>query len=143
VKDYQDNLLTGQLQHIDFYHISATKALHTKVPIHVDGTAVGVRNGGLMETVIHEVEVECLAKDIPQGIRVDVTDLDIGSSIKVGDLRSAKGVKILTNADAILVHIVFARNTIEVPVVETAAVADVATADSKEAPAKASPEKKG
>jgi len=143
VKDYQDNLLTGQVQHIDFYHISATKALHTKVPIHVDGTAVGVRNGGLMETVIHEVEVECLAKDIPQGIRVDVTDLDIGSSIKVGDLPSAKGVKILTNADAILVHIVFARNTIEVPVVETAAVADVATADSKEAPAKASPEKKG
>jgi len=142
VKDYQDNLLTNQVQHIDFYHISATKALHAKVPIHVDGTAVGVRNGGLMETVIHEVEVECLAKDIPHGIRVDVTALDIGNSIKVSDLPATKGVKILTNADAILVRIVFARNTIETPVAETAAVADAATPESKEAPAKASPDKK-
>ena len=142
VKDYQDNLLTNQVQHIDFYHISATKALHAKVPIHVDGTAVGVRNGGLLETVIHEVEVECLAKDIPHGIRVDVTALDIGNSIKVSDLPATKGVKILTNADAILVHIVFARNTIETPVAETAAVADAATPESKEAPAKASPDKK-
>jgi large subunit ribosomal protein L25 len=142
VKDYQDDILTNMVQHIDFFQISATKALHTKVPVHVEGSAVGVRNGGLLETVVHEVEVECLAKDIPHSIIVDVSKLDLGDSIKVGDLAAPKGVKILSNADAVVVHVISTRGLADVPVAAEAAPAAEATpAAAKEGAAKA-PEKK-
>ena len=146
VKDYQDDILTNSVQHIDFYHISNTKTLHTKVPVHVEGSAVGVRNGGLLEIIVHEVEVECLAKDIPHGIRVDVSVLDLGGSVRVSDLVAPKGVKILSNGDGVVAHIISTRGLSDVPVAEVAAVeaAPVAGKDApaaKTAPAKAADKK--
>lgn len=143
VKDYQDDVLTGKVQHIDFYHVSATKTLHAKVPVHLTGNAVGVRNGGLLETVTHELEVECLAKDIPHDIKVDVSGLDMNASIYVRDLKIPAGVKVLTNTDAVVAHVISTRSLDSVPDTEvTGAPAAEVAAPAAKAPAAKAQEKK-
>lgn len=140
VKDYQDDVLTGKVQHVDFYHVSATKTLHAKVPVHLSGTALGVRNGGLLETVTHEIEVECLAKDIPHDIKVDVSALDMNASVYVRDLKVPAGVKLLTNGDTVVAHVISTRSLDSVPATEVAAPA--AEAAPAAAPAAKAQEKK-
>ncbi len=120
VKDYQDDILSGHIQHIDFYHVSATKTLHAKVPVHLVGTAAGTREGGLLERVSHEIEVECLAKDIPHDVKVDVSALGMNDSIYVRDLKFAPGIKVLTNIDAVVAHVISTRSLDSVPETETA-----------------------
>jgi large subunit ribosomal protein L25 len=141
VKDYQDDVLSGQIQHIDFYHVSATKTLHARVPVHLTGTALGVRNGGLLEHVSHEIEVECLARDIPHNVTVDVSELDMNASIYVRDLKFAAGVKVLTNADTVVVHVISTRSLDSVPETEvtTAPAAEDAAAAGAAAAAPAAP----
>ena len=143
VKDFQDDVLTGHIQHVDFYHVSATKTLHAKVPVRLVGTSIGVRNGGLMETVSHEIEVECLAKDIPHEIKIDVTALDMNASVYVRDIKLADGVKILTNADAVIVHVISTRTLDSVPETEvTGTPAAESAAPAAAAPAAKAQEKK-
>lgn len=135
VKDYQDDILTGRIQHIDFYHVSATKTLHAKVPVHLAGSPVGVRNGGLLEQVTHEIEVECLAKDIPHDFKVDVSGLDLHQGISVRDLPIPTGVKVLTSGEAVVAHIVTTRAEVEAPVAAAAEEGEAApAADAAAAP---------
>jgi len=144
VKDYQDDILSGKIQHVDFYHVSATKTLHAKVPVRLEGTALGVRNGGLLEQVSHEIEVECLAKDIPHDVRIDVSALDLNAGFYVRDLKLPSGVKILTNPDTVLAHVISTRSLDSVPATEVAAPAaegDAAAAPAGGAPAKAQEKK--
>lgn len=103
VKDYQENLLKRQILHIDFFEIESGKVLRTRVPIHVTGNAPGVREGGILETGVHELEIECLPKDIPDVYTVDISTLAIGSSVHVSDLGALSGVRILTSPDQMLV----------------------------------------
>jgi len=135
VKDYQDDILTGRIQHIDFYHVSATKTLHAKVPVHLVGSPVGVRNGGLLEQVTHEIEVECLAKDLPHSFKVDVSGLDLHQGISVRDLTVPAGVKVLASGDTVVAHIVTTRAEAEAPaaaaVTEEGAAAPAADAAPK------------
>jgi len=122
VKDFQDDILSGNIQHVDFYQVSETKTLHAKIPVHVTGSPLGVRNGGNLEVVTHEVEVECLAKDLPHSLEIDITELALGDSVCVRDLPVTKGVKILTSQDTVVAHVVNPRGE-ETPVVVEAPVA--------------------
>jgi len=115
VKDYQDDVLTGNIQHVDFYHVSATKTLHAKIPVHLTGSPVGVRNGGLLEQVTHEVEVECLAKDLPHNLKIDVSGLDVHQGVSVRDLAVPANVKILTSGESVVAHIITTRAEVEAP----------------------------
>jgi len=99
VKDYQEDMMRGRIMHIDFYEIEQGKVLRTHVPVHLDGTPVGVKEGGILEHLIHEVEIECLPKDLPEDIVVNVDEMDIGDSIHVSDIPAMDGVKILTSED--------------------------------------------
>lgn len=136
VKDYQDDILTGRIQHIDFYHVSATKTLHAKVPVHLVGSPVGVRNGGLLEAVTHEIEVECLAKDIPHDVKVDVAGLNMNDSIYVRDLKLAANVKILTHGDTVVAHVISTRSLDSVPETEVTGTPAAEAAPAAAAPAK-------
>jgi large subunit ribosomal protein L25 len=143
VKDYQDDILTGHIQHVDFYHVSATKTLHARVPVHLTGNAIGIRNGGLLEQVTHEIEVECLAKDLPHSIKVDVSGLDLHQGISVKDLAVAAGVKVLTNADSVIAHVVTTRAEVEAPAAAAAPAEGEAAAPAEgAAPAAKAQEKK-
>ena len=109
VKDYQEDITKEQIMHLDFFEVERGKKLKTKVPVNVEGSSVGVKMGGVLEQLLHEVNVECLPKDIPAKITVNVDALNIGDSIHVNDLEAVDGVKFLESEDQIVVHVVHTR----------------------------------
>lgn len=105
VKDYQDNPMTGIIQHIDFYEIEKGKLLKTHVPIVCEGTSPGVKEGGILDITLHELEVECLPKDMPEQITVDISKLGLGAVFHIADLNVVEGIKILNNSDDVIVSV--------------------------------------
>lgn len=96
VKDFQEDVLKDEITHIDFFEIERGKTLKTHVPVHLTGTSIGVREGGVLEALTHEIEIECLPKDLPHDISIDITRLNIGDSIHVSDIEGIEGVKFIT-----------------------------------------------
>ena len=113
VKDYQENIIKNAIEHIDFFEIERGKVLRTNIPIHLEGVAKGIREGGIVETLMHEVEIECLPKDIPEFYTLDITDLEIGDSLHVSDLPTGDDVKLLTPEDQSVVVITTAKIVVE------------------------------
>ena len=132
LKSWQVDPVNEKFIHADFYRIAMDVALKVKVPIHTVGEARGVKvDQGILESIMREVEVECLPGDIPERIDVDVTDLGIHGAIRVSDLKISDKVKILDEADQIVVHVVSVK--------EEAAPAAAATPAEGEAAAPAAP----
>jgi large subunit ribosomal protein L25 len=96
VKEVQHHPITSKIVHIDFLRIDLTKKVTVMVPVHIVGTAEGVKGGGVLEVVSRELEVSCLPMDIPSSITVDVTALKINEAIHVTDLQLGK-LEILTD----------------------------------------------
>lgn len=100
VKEIQQHPLSGNVLHVDFHEISLTEEIKVDVPVVPKGEAVGVKmDGGVLDHSLWELQIFCLPTQIPDRIEVDVTDLKIGSSIHVRDLKAPSGVKILTDPD--------------------------------------------
>jgi large subunit ribosomal protein L25 len=96
LKEVQKDPLAGSLVHVDFQEISLTEKLKVKVAVVVTGEAIGVtQQGGVLEMVLREIEVECLPTDIPEKIEVDITNLGIGKAVYVKELLVGENVKIL------------------------------------------------
>lgn len=96
VKEVQHYSLTGKLVHIDFHEISETEKVTVLIPVESSGEPVGVKTGGgVLEHVLHKLKVRCLPKDLPEVILVDVSALEIGKSIHIGDIKAPEGVEIL------------------------------------------------
>jgi len=132
IKDFQDDIITGNLQHIDFLEIKKGSTVKTHVPVHLKGTPAGVKAGGLLETNLHEVEIECLPTDLPSEIVVDVSALEIGGSIHLSEVSVPKGVKLLNAADTVVAHIINSKKMkVDVPEAVEAVVAEGATKESK------------
>ncbi|MCD6343755.1 MAG: 50S ribosomal protein L25, partial [Spirochaetaceae bacterium] len=102
IKDTQDDILSGKVRHIDFYAIHAGKKLTTFVPVRLEGSPVGVLEGGILEHKIELIEVVCLPKDMPEVFIVDVSELNVGDSLHVGKILVPEGVEIRTDADSTL-----------------------------------------
>ena len=96
VKDLQVHPLKRVFVHADFYKLDPDRAIHATVPIHIVGTAAGVKLGGILQVVRREIRVVCLPDQLPESIQVDVTNLMPGHSIHVGDLTVPGDVKVLT-----------------------------------------------
>lgn len=90
IKDVQHHPVTSRILHVDFLRIDLTKTITVNVPVHVIGTAEGVRAGGILETVTRELEVSCLPMDIPRHIEIDVSNLKINDAVHVSDLKVEK-----------------------------------------------------
>ena len=105
VKDYQIDPVKKNLIHLDFLEIETGKELRTEVPLKILGESKGVKKGGILEEFLREVEVECLPKDLPEFIELDVSDLDLGDSFHVSDLKVKEGVKILDSPDQVVLTI--------------------------------------
>jgi large subunit ribosomal protein L25 len=107
LKSWQVDPINEKFIHADFYRIAMDVALKVKVPIQTVGEARGVKvDAGILEIIMREVEVECLPGDIPERIEVDVTDLGIHGAIRVSELKISDKVKILDEADQIVLHVV-------------------------------------
>lgn len=111
LRDYQKHAYKPLVLHIDFQRVDATHELHIKVPLHFvnEETAPGVKlGGGLVNHVTNEVEIQCLAKDLPEFITVDVGALQVGENIHASQLALPQGVTLVKHGedDPILVGIV-------------------------------------
>lgn len=106
VRDAQIDPVSRAVLHLDFQHISLTETIEVEVPVHAVGLADGVKNGGgVLELITRQLEVRCLPTGIPASIDVDVTELAIGASIHVGDIK-AEGYTILTDPHTTVVTVV-------------------------------------
>jgi large subunit ribosomal protein L25 len=105
IKDVQWDHLGKELLHVDFARVSMDERIVVSVPLELRGTAPGVNAGGVLDQPIHSVSVECLAISIPESIRVNIHELQIDSAIHVRDLVLPPGVKVMTDPDAIVVHV--------------------------------------
>ena len=99
IKEVQQHPVTDQILHVDFHEISATQKLRTSVPIRAVGEPAGAKEGGVLEFVMRELRVECLPKDLPEAIEVNVEALGIGQTIQVGAVVAPPGVALLDSKD--------------------------------------------
>ncbi len=105
VKEVQHDPLKGEVLHVDFNHISLTQLIKVEVPIEVKGESKGVKDGGVLDHILRQVEVECLPTQIPEKIDVRIDALEVGDSIHVKDLISPSGVKILTDPEMAVISV--------------------------------------
>ena len=105
VADLQRSALKARCLHVDLHKVDLTEKLRVHVPVAIVGTAEGVVEGGLLDVVMHSIDVECLPTQIPDHIIVDVTPLAIGHAIHVGDLSLPAGVKVLEDPKAPIVSV--------------------------------------
>lgn len=105
VKDIHRDPVRGTLQHIDFHEIDLTKKLEIVVPIRVVGEEQRPNDGGVVQILLWEVEVSCLPTDIPEAIIVDVSEVELESTINVEELELPAGVEILVDADEAVVKV--------------------------------------
>ena len=102
-REIQRDHIHSKWVHVDFLAVSRTQTITVSVPVHETGDAAGVKEGGVVEHHLREVQIECLPQDVPDEIVVDITDVELGDMIHVSDLVLPAGVTILTNPeDAIL-----------------------------------------
>ena len=93
--------------HIDLKRIDLTRKLRVAVPVHVTGEAKGVKQqGGVLDVVTKTIEIECIPDDIPNQFDVEVTELMIGTNIRVSELPVKEGVRVLTAPEAVIAHVV-------------------------------------
>jgi len=123
IKDFQHDIVTDKIKHIDFYEVERGKPLRTKVKIKLQGSPEGVRHGGILETGITELELECLPKNLPPRIVVDVSSLDVNQSLHVRDIKLPEAVTVLTSDDITVAAIKFAAAETSAPVAEETAEA--------------------
>lgn len=106
IVDWQNEPIKGTLLHIDLKRIAMNKMMRVSVPIQLTGVPVGVKTqGGILEHVMREVEIECLPGDIPSHLDVDVSNLELNSAIHVSDLPHSGSIKYLGEEDATVAHV--------------------------------------
>jgi len=105
VKELQVDAIKGTMRHVDFCHIFLDEKIRTTVRFQVVGEAPGVKEGGILEHIMWDLEVEGLPLDIPDFIEVDVSELDIGDSLSVGTLTVPETVTVLSDAAATLITV--------------------------------------
>ena len=148
VADEQYHPVKGTLMHIDLKRIDLTRKLRVAVPVHVSGDAKGVKQqGGVLDIVTKTIEIECVPDDIPNQFDVDVTELMIGTNIRVSDLPVKEGVRVLTAPEAVIAHVVGIREEAAPEAAAAVPEPEVAKKGKKDepaaAPAAAAPPEKG
>ena len=107
VKEYQIDPVTQQLLHADFYQLAMDRAITVTVPIVIKGEPRGVKlQGGLLDFVTRDIQVQCLPTDIPEHIDLDVTEMMLNESVRVRDLAQSPKWKAITDGETMLVHVV-------------------------------------
>ncbi len=137
IVDWQYEPIKGSLLHIDLKRIAMDKALKVSVPVFLKGEAAGVKQeGGILEHILREVEIECLPGDIPSHIDADVSELTFGKVLRVSDLPHSDKLKFLTDANQPVAHVTSVKE-------EVVATPEAVAADAAAVPAEPEVIKKG
>jgi large subunit ribosomal protein L25 len=126
LREVQHHPVTGEILHVDFYHIDMDQKIFTSVPIVLVGHAEGVKKGGILEHVLRDVELECVAKKMPETLELDVTNLEMGHSYHVRDLQLDEEISVQTDPGRAVVTIVPPKLREEVEAEEEAALEEEA-----------------
>ena len=130
LKEFQLEPIKGSLLHADFYEVALDKLLHVNVHVELVGVPVGVKvQGGIVDWVTRELEIESLPRDIPEKITVDISNLEIGKHVRVAEIKAPDKVKILTEPDIVIAHVVAPRAEEVAAVAEAAPAAEGAAAE--------------
>jgi large subunit ribosomal protein L25 len=122
IVDWQHEPIKGKLLHIDLKRIAMDRMMRVSVPIQLVGTSIGVKaQGGILEHVLREVEIECLPNDIPSHLDVDVSGLELHGIIHVSDLPHSGSIKFLGDENATVAHVTIIKE--EAPAADVVAVA--------------------
>jgi large subunit ribosomal protein L25 len=141
IVDWQREPIKDQLIHIDLKRIALDKTLRLKVRVKLMGVPVGVKTeGGILDQVMREVDVECLPADIPSHIDVDVTGLAMHGVLRISDLPHSDKIKYLNAEDATVAHVISIREEVAPVAAEGAAVEGAPAAGEPEVAKKGKPE---
>jgi large subunit ribosomal protein L25 len=137
IVDWQFEPIKGTLLHVDLQRIAMDKRLTVTVPVVLKGEAAGVKTeGGILEQLLREIEVECLPADIPKNIEVDISHLVFGLEVRVKDLPHSDKLKFLTDENQMIAHITTVKE-------EVVATPEAVAADATATPAEPEVIKKG
>ncbi|MHB8481785.1 MAG: 50S ribosomal protein L25 [Nitrospiria bacterium] len=104
-RDFQKDPLTGEILHVDLFEISIDKPLRVKVPLEMVGNPIGVKEGGVLQHLIREVEIEGLPLAIPDHLKFDVTSLPIGGAVHVDEIPLVEGIQMLSEGRQVVVSV--------------------------------------
>lgn len=113
IKEITIDPISRRMRHIDFVRVVMDELIKVTVPVHITGTSIGVKEGGLLDFQVREVHLECLPTAIPDSIDVDVTPLGAHEYYRVKDLKLPEGVKVLDDPERVVVGVTIARAEVE------------------------------
>jgi large subunit ribosomal protein L25 len=105
-REIQRDHVRGQFLHIDFLAVRRDEKITVDVPVHLVGESHGVKEGGVVEHHLWDLKVECLPTNVPESIEADITDLGIGDSLSISDIKVPQGATILTSSEETIVSVV-------------------------------------
>ena len=118
-KSVQYHPVTESVQHIDLYGVDMNVAINIKVPLEITGECIGIKeDGGVLNTPLTEIEISCLPTDIPQSIKVDITELHLGDSLQAENLELVDGLSLVTSPDSTIASVTHAALEVEPEVEE-------------------------
>ncbi len=133
IKEMQIDPISRKLQHIDFVRVMMDEVVRVTIPVHLDGTPIGVKEGGVLDWQVRDLHVECLPNAIPDSIEVAVGEIGMHQYLRISDLRLPDGVKVLDDPERVVVGVTHAR-------AEVLPEAPVAAVEGAEPAAPAEPE---
>ena len=147
IKEVQVHPVSDEIIHIDFSEVFMDEKIHTRIPVVEKGEAKGVKEqGGVLEHIVRDIEIECLPAGIPEKIEVDITDLEVGKSIHVFDIVFSEGIKVLTDPKLVVFSVAIPKvveETVPAEGEEAAAEPEVIGKSAKEEPEEEQTEEKG
>jgi large subunit ribosomal protein L25 len=115
LKDYQQDVLTGRVSHIDLHQVRLDRPIQASVVVQLVGESVGAKEGGVLSQVSREINVEALPMEIPEHIQADVTPMQIGDTLRLADLAAIEGVTFLDDPEETVLATVTAPSVFEEP----------------------------
>ncbi len=128
VKDIQENLLKNCIQHVDLFEVTFGQLLRTKIRVELEGTPTGVRDGGVLEQVTHEIEIECFPRNLPEKLVADVSGVGVNEAFRVSDLVVPETIKILEDGNVTIASVKMVKEDVEVASTGETAEPEVTTA---------------
>ena len=122
IKDIQIDPISRKMTHIDFVRVQMDEKVRVTIPVHINGTAIGVKEGGILDWQIRDLHAECLPGQIPDAIEVDVSALGSHDYLRISDLTLPEGVKVFDDPDRVVVGVTHMKAEVEVAPVEAAEV---------------------
>ena len=132
LKDAHLDTLTSDPLHLDFYEITDGVDVKVSSPLLFEGKPEGVKNGGVIQTLSNEIKIKCLPTNIPNVIEINISDLNIGDTLRVKDIKPMDGIEILSNPESTIISILAPRLVVETATTDTDESSESVSDDNSE-----------